>query len=301
MKEIADDDFNEQEFFRPVPKSAAISNNPLAGYFRMPGLHVALPTRGVFLPEGEYEPTLVGDVPVYPMKASDELLLRNPDALMSGLALESLVASCVPAIQSPRMVSTPDLDVILLAIRAATYGDNMDLEVDCPSCGQENSFTCNLPSIMGTMTYVDPINEVKLSPEVSVLLRPYNLATATKIASGSFNEARVLQMAQDSEDEETIKNARNASFEKMSDLSLDAMADCVISITVPGAVVTDKANILEFMTNTNQAWVKKIGAKLEEINKKGIDKGVDAKCSKCEHEWRPEIEFDPTSFFGEGS
>ncbi len=301
MKEFEEDDFNEQELFRPVPKASVPSKNPLAGYFRMPGLHVTLPTKGAFLPKGEYEATLVDDVPVYPMKASDELLLRSPDALMSGLALENLLASCVPAIHNPRLISTPDLDALLLAIRAATYGDNMELEVKCPKCGHENAFDCHLPSIMGKMTYLEPSYEVRLTDDIVVSLRPYNLATATKIANGSFNEARALQVASDSEDEEVMKKARNASFSKMSELSMEAMADCVISVAVPTGVVTNPADILEFLNNTNQAWVKKIEKMLEEMNSKGIDKSVDAECAKCQHKWTDQIEFDPTSFFGEGS
>jgi hypothetical protein len=312
--QIPEDDFNEAELFRPVPVAA--SSNPLAGYFRMPGLHVPLPTRGAFLPKEDYDPTLAGDVPVFPMKAADELLLRSPDALMSGMALEELVRSCVPSIRRPRLISTPDLDVILLAIRAATYGENMEVEVICPECKHENVFDCHLPSMMGRMTFINPVNEARLSDDIIVTLRPYNLETATLVAMESFNEARRLQGVADelavffedgsSAEEKEIANkrmadARNESFRKMSKINIDAISSCVISVAVPTGAVTDRANISEFINNTSQSWVKKIEKKLDELNSAGIDKHVDAACAKCEHKWTPEIEFDPTSFFDNGS
>ena len=81
----------------------------LKKYYRMPGVHIRLPTNGAFMPPGSVEFTMSGDIPVYPMRGADELLLKSPDALMSGYAIEELLKSCVPAIQFPRLVSSPDL------------------------------------------------------------------------------------------------------------------------------------------------------------------------------------------------
>lgn len=296
MKNIPEDDFNEQDFFKPVPPTAATSGNPLAQYFRMPGLHVTLPSRGMFLPEQYYDETLAGDIPVYPMKAADELLLKSPDALMSGYALEKLVESCVPDIRAPRLISTPDLDVILLAIRAATYGEIMEIEVHCPKCGNDNAFDCNLPAIMDTVTFLDPVNEVRLSKDILVNLRPYNMGSATRAAISGFNEARRISNIEDDSDERRL--AINESYERMSKVNIDGIVDCIINIVAPNGTVTDREQIAEFINNTGQPWVKKIENKLIEMNNHGIDKTVDATCIKCSHEWKAEIEFDPSNFFG---
>lgn len=299
-KILDDDDFNEGEFFSPEapPK---VTSNPLAEYFRLPGLSVPLPTRGRFLPKNAFNPSLNGDVPVYPMKAADEMLLRSPDALMSGDAIENLLLSCVPAIKTPRLISTPDLDVLLLAIRAATYGENMEVEIDCPKCEAENAFNCHLPQIIGKMTFIDEDSEVRLSDDVVVKVRPYNLITATKVASEGFNFARQIQIAQEAEDADTFQKTRNDVYAKMSDLNTEAIAASILSVTIPGQTVTEFEYILEFLKNTNQAWVKKVEKKLEELNTAGIDRKFEAKCVKCEHEWSAEIEFDPASFFGPSS
>ena len=299
------DDFNEEDMFSPqaietrpapiLPKST----NPLAGYFRVPGLHVELPTRGAFLPKGTYNPTMAGDVQVYPMRASDELLLRSADALMSGYALEEMIKSCVPAIGDPRKLSTPDLDVVLIAIRAATHGDVMEVDVPCPECGHQNSFDCHIPTLMKTMTYVEPHNEVRLSPDVVVNVQPYNLECVTKISLGTYEETRKIQGIEEDNPERT--KMINESYSKMSKLNLDAISMSIISIAIPNATVTNPKDIREFIAQTSQAWVKKIENKLSELNALGVDKKMFVACTKCSHEWQTEIEFDPASFFDSGS
>ena len=75
------DEFDERQVF----------DDPLAKYYRMPGVHVRLPSNGAFMPPGSVQFTVTGEVPIYPMRAADELLLKSPDALMSGYAIEERV------------------------------------------------------------------------------------------------------------------------------------------------------------------------------------------------------------------
>jgi hypothetical protein len=86
----------------------------------MPGVLVALPTKAHSIRLDQLSSPRRNEVEVLPMRAADEILMKSPDALMSGYALEKLIESCVPAIKHPKIVSTPDLDVLLLAIRVAS-------------------------------------------------------------------------------------------------------------------------------------------------------------------------------------
>ena len=280
--------------------------NPLAAYMRLPGLNVPLPTGGAFLPESEFTPAEDGTVPILPMRAADEYLLKNADALLSGLAIQKLLESCVPAIKNPSLVSTPDLDVLLLAIRAATYGELMEVGAVCPKCGTENAFDCHLPSVLATMKPVPSENPVRLSDEVIAYVRPYNFRNATQIALVTFQETRKVQALQmDPEASETQKTAQmNSSLERIANLQADMLAECVYQVATPDGVVNSPEFIAEFVGNISSIWVSEIGTKLSELNENyGIDKTVQAKCSnpKCQHEWETNIEFDPASFFGTGS
>jgi len=280
--------------------SPAITTNPLAKYFRVPGVHVHLPTNGVFMPPGSIEFTLNGDLPIYPMRAADELLLKSPDALMSGYALEKLIESCVPSIKAPRFVSSPDLDVILLAIRAATYGDIIETSSICPSCGTENHVRSGLPHLIGNMTSIEPENPVRLSDEVVAYLRPYNLANATQLGITSFEEMRKVQAAENV-GSDTRRKQINESMEQISQLTISMLADCILKIVIPEGIVSDPRMIREFINNVSKEWTDRLQVKLEEINARGIRKTFDVLCEKCGHEWQSQIEFDPASFFAAAS
>lgn len=274
--------------------------NPLAKYFRVPGVQVQLPTGGAYMPEGTIDLTLNGEVQVYPMRAADEMLLKSPDALMSGYAIEKLLESCVPSIKAPRLVSSPDLDIILLAIRAATYGEMMEMTPVCPECSTTNQAAINLAAIMSTMTVIEPAISVRLSDEVVAYLRPHNMANATRLGIMSFDETRKVQ-AIDEADVDKRRTQINESMQKISKVATEIMADCVARVVVPDDEVTDRHMISEFLENVSKDWTDKLQEKLNDINGRGIDKSYQVTCSKCKHPWTAQIEFDPATFFASAS
>lgn len=297
MAKVQSDDFDENVLF----EKAAIAGNPLAKYFRMPGFHVRLPTNGVFLPKGAVTFTMAGEIPVYPMRAADEILMKSPDALMSGYALEKMLESCVPDIKTPRLISTPDLDVLLLAVRAASYGETMQIETVCPNCGNQDHFDCSLPAILSTVKDEPIDNEVRLTDQIVVYLRPYTLDVATRVSLTAFQEARKVQALDATENEDAKQAGISESFRRLTDLNITMMAESIVKVVIPEGTVTDPRQIAEFIGNAPTAWTKKIDAKLKDLNAMGMDKGIDVECSNCHHKWRTEVEFDPTSFFDLGS
>jgi hypothetical protein len=282
---------------RPDPQPDEFEDiNPLAKYFRTPGVHIQLPTNGAFMPPGGIEFDMNRTVPVYPMRAADELLLKSPDALMSGYAIEKLLASCVPAIKVPRMVSSPDLDVLLLAIRAATYGEVIESSSTCPECGTENHVHTALGHLVATMKPVPPENAVRLSDDMVAYMRPYNLSNATSLGICSFEEMRKVQAMEDA-DADQRRRQINESMQRISILSTEMLADSVMKIVVPEGTVTDRGLIGEFINNVSKEWTDRLQKKLEELNGLGIDKQFEVTCEKCEHKWQSQIEFDPATFF----
>lgn len=284
------DEFDERQVF----------DDPLAKYYRMPGVHVRLPSNGAFMPPGSVQFTVTGEVPIYPMRAADELLLKSPDALMSGYAIEELLKSCVPAIKTPRLVSSADLDVLLLAIRTATYGEMLELEPHCPECGTVMTIPVNMARILATTKPISPENPLRLSDEVVVFLRPYTMENVTRMGVISFEETRKVQAVEDSEQDKRMAQM-NQSMQRVVNASLDALSSCVQRIVVKEGEVHDPVAIRRFIDNISKAWTDKLQAKLDELNSLGMDKHYPVKCSACGHEWRPEIEFNPSTFFASAS
>lgn len=297
------DDFNEHEMFSPaaVGRPTKAHQNPLAAYFRAPGLHIRLPSGGRFLPAGAIEFTAAGDIPVYPMRAADELLMKAPDALMSGYAVEKLIESCLPAIKvSGGLMSSADLDVVLLAVQAASRGDNLEISLKCPKCKEENTFDASISRILGTLTDSQVDNTVRLSDDLVAHVRPFNVRNMTTIQLSAFETSRTLQMLEDKPDSEKI-TAMNAGYQKLAALEIEMIADCIISIVSPVGDITNRADIKEFINNIPSNWSKKLSEKMKGLNEYHLDKSVVVHCTKCEHEWTTNIEVDPAGFFAQGS
>lgn len=279
----------------------APTNNPLASYFRLPGLNVTLPTGGAFLPKDMFTPNEDGTVPILPMTAADEYLLKNPDALLSGFAIQKMLESCVPAIKNPALISTPDLDVLLLAIRTVTYGENMEVSTKCPKCERMNDFQAHLPSLIGNMEPIPHEVDVRLSDEVVAYIRPYSFSNASQVSLMTYNETRRLQAINvDPETTDEIREReQRTSLQKITDLQKNILATCVIRVVTPNATVESPEHIGEFMSNIPRDWSGRIEKRINEIMQLGMDKSVGVKCQAvpCGHEWETQIEFDPSSFF----
>lgn len=278
-----------------------MSDNPLAAYFRGADVHQMLPSQGKFFEAGEIDLAINGEVAVLPMTAADEIILKNPDALLNGDALERLFKSCVPAIKAPRKISVPDMDVLLLAIKLASYGDTLEISVRCPECKEEFSFDASIRGILAQITLIDDDNTVvRVSDDMVVYLRPYDFESKTKLDLAAFEEAKLLQhlLSMDASDEEKAK-LFNESFEKIAELNLDLLSHCIRHIQIPNQVVDNADHIREFVRNSDKNLIKKINEKLTELSKNGIDRDVEVKCPKeeCGHEWKTFMTFDPAHFF----
>lgn len=275
-----------------------MNDNPLSKYFRVPGIAVRLPSGGNFQPQGNVHFTPNGDLPVLPMRGGDELLMKSPDALMSGQAIEECIRSCVPNIMNPQALPTPDVDALLLAIRAATYGDQMDIECECPKCKTENAYGFSISSLLDTAQPLADEYPVRLSNEVVVYLKPFDLVTSTQIGTATFQEARKIQiMDQSDAPEEEKQKALTESFKIISHMNTKSIVRSIMLVLVPEGQVTDKNHIFQFMSNIPAEWTKKIEEQMKIINETGIQKKQMVVCKKCEAEFETTIEFDPSNFF----
>ncbi len=314
LEAIMQDDFDEAELFsekavRPQTEPTIIpveEGNPLSAYFRSPGVTVALPTGGRFLPKGALELNAKGEVEVFPMRGADELLLKSPDALMSGLAVERMIGSCVPALKTPKLISAPDLDVVLLAIRAATHGNLMTMETECPKCKRENAFDINLAEVLATMKPLPDVLELRISDEMVVNFQPHTLDSQTRLLIAAYDQNRHTQIL-DQEDngltDDQKQDIIRQTLDSVERLQFESLANAITVVSVPNHKVTDKEYIIEFLSKAPNNVLTAIRSKIEEINMMGIDRNLKAVCinKKCKHEWLAGIEFNPSTFFGPSS
>jgi phage FluMu protein Com len=306
---IEDDDFTDavprsftQKNNIPTPKMKNFTmpnTNPLQKYFRAPGMHIKLPSQGFFSNDGDIEFTINNEIPIYPMTAADELLLKSPDALLNGYAIERLIASCAPMIHNVRNLPSPDVDAVLLGIRSSSYGDRLEMEVKCPKCEHENKFHISIRNTIETQNQLESEYPVRISEEVIIYVKPYTFESNTKAALVAFEENKSLQIIEKQETSDAEKMVvLNASFEKLAELNTVLNSESIIQVVIPDGAVTNRQHIYEFLKNTDKNTAQKIDDKIRTINQIGVNRKHTTACTNCQHEWETELTFDPASFFG---
>lgn len=276
------------------------SQNPLAAHFRVPGIHTVIPSGGTYVGPEDIEMSVTGELEVYPMTAKDEVWAKNPDGLLNGYSIENIIKSCVPGVKNPRKMPAVDIDYLLLAIKKATFGPTMTITAKCPKCGNEHDFQCPIDDIMGTMRPLPRDVSVRLSDDLIVYLRPHNYEATIKTNLAAFEETKLLQvlLMNDWSEEQRVKTFSN-SFSKVSNLNLELISDCIVSISSRGAIVDNPRHIAEFIQNAPREFYHKINDALEQFKTAGFDKTIEIQCPKeeCQHVWSTDLIFDPAHFF----
>ena len=100
--------------------------------------NVALTTKLPCEPESYSSPVieygLNNEIEIYPMTHTDEILMHNPDSLLSNMAVKNIITSCVPAVKDVDNVYGPDIEALLLAIKIASVDDELEVYNVCPKC-----------------------------------------------------------------------------------------------------------------------------------------------------------------------
>lgn len=108
--------------------------NNLLNSIRQPMVFTKLPCGKNWYKNNEISFLLNDEVSVLPMTHRDELLIHNPDALFSNNAVAEVIKSCIPEVNDVNHILMPDVEVLLLAIKIASVGDDIEFSSICPNC-----------------------------------------------------------------------------------------------------------------------------------------------------------------------
>lgn len=271
--------------------------NPLASWYRQPKIYVRLPSQGKFYPPGSLDVSATGDYPVFAMTAKDELMFKTPDALLSGQSTVEVIKSCIPAILDPWSMPSIDLDFALIAIRIATYGEKMEVGTTCPHCNEENDYDIDLNVWMGMFANFVYDDVIQIDP-LTVYIRPYTYKESTKTAITTIEQQKIFNIINDEEMSDELKLEKfGQSFVKITQLTVDIIAQCISKIETPEGSTTDKDQIKEFIDNCSKDIFDKIQNRVTGIKDAISLKAQDVKCTHCEKEFNMPITMDQSNFF----
>jgi hypothetical protein len=265
-------------------------------YKRQPKLYITIPSELRFVPEAAYEGSFK-DVPVYSMSGSDELMMRNPEALLNGEATINLIKSCIPSIKDPNKLSFIDLEFLLLSIRIATYGNEYTKNSICPHCSESNAHAVNLSALYDSFGQKEYDNTLTIG-DLKFYLRPLSIEKWNEVQEEIFIMKRTVAQAVSLGEEERSK-IESKAYKRLADLSENSVSSQVEKIVTPDGEETDIKLIKDFLIKEDQKWFNAIRSKLESNIKKWEIAPLEVKCAgeKCGKDYATSLTMDDANFF----
>ena len=273
------------------------NQNPLAKHFRQPSIYIKLPSNGAFYDDSVVNLPHNGELPVYPMTALDEISYRTADALFNGAAVANVIKSCIPAFKDPWQISTADLDTVLIAIRIASYGHDMEFLSKCPKCEEENEFGLDLRQVMDGIRFADYSEPVRLG-DMEIHFKPLTYKEQNENNTAQFEDQKMMESlpSTDMPEEEKLTLLQKA-FENISFLTLTAIADSISMIKTGDEVVVDQKFIEEYIQNCDSISFEKIRKKIQDIKEDSEIKPMQITCNDCKHEYETPFTMNVANFF----
>ncbi len=288
---------------QPFPPQPPVSANPLAKMFRQPAIYVTLPSGGAYWPQGALQMPETGEIPVFPMTSRDEIMLRTPDALINGQGMVDVIQSCCPNIKNAWQMPSTDVDTVLIAIRIASYGHQMDVESRCPHCDEIHTYTMDLRVMLGSVQSPDFEHEHAIET-VLIKFRPQAYYGVNKNNKISFEINKLGQAIDAIDDDETRAQEAVLQMNKLIDLNLEVLTDATEYISLsasPEDRVFDKRFILDFYKNIDGKLVTRIQEAYANVAGTGAVPPLKTTCAGCQEPLTVAVVFDYSNFFAPGS
>ena len=273
----------------------------LQEYQRQPKLFIDLPSKGAFYDESVLEGGQYVQIPVFGMNAMDEIIFKTPDALFTGAATVEVIKSCIPTILDPWKLVGFDIDYILVAIRIATYDDELPVQTKCPKCDTENDSALSLTTLLSQYENYEIENSFVLD-DLTFHLKPLTYKQMSDVAIENYTTERTLMqlgsndsLSKEVKDEETQK-----LYKQISDINLRTAIAYISSVNNDKDTETDIATIANFVTNNDAKFYTELKDNVTKLGDRWKVPPMGIKCSneECGHEYKSIIDLDYSSFFG---
>jgi hypothetical protein len=271
--------------------------NPLSQYFRQPSIYIKLPSGGQNYPAGTLIMPPNNELPVYPMTAIDEITYRTPDALFNGQATVNVIQSCVPGILDAWSVPSIDLDTILIAIRIASYGHDMEFATTCPACNDTSERAIDLRTMLDALRAPDYSAHIDHG-DLAIYFRPLSYKNLNDNSALQYEQQKLLQIIPDSTVSEADKmTALNQAFRQLTEITIRSLAISIVAIKTPQAMVSELTHIEEFLKNCDRDLFNQIRDHVLKLREQSELQPLKLACTACNHQYEQVLTLDMASFF----
>jgi hypothetical protein len=235
------------------------------------------------------------------MTAIDEITSRTPDALFNGSAVMDIMTSCVPAIKDPWQIPMIDFNTLLVSVRLASFGHEMEINSACPKCGHNHALTIDLRTVLdnlGRPNYDESVS----AGDLTVYFAPMTYRQVNEVSRTNFEDQKIMQALSNSEmpEEEKLKRLGDA-FRKITELTIKSISESIAVIKTADAMVTDKPSILEFLQNCPKHVFDQIRDHTVKLREATDLTPVSVTCENCSNQYEQTFTLDMSNFFGNAS
>lgn len=272
-----------------------MAQNPLQKFFRQPKIYISLPSHGIFNQEGSIQGD-VENMPVFGMTGMDEIIIKTPDALLTGESTVSVIESCCPFIKNAWDLSALDTDVVLTAIRIATYGNKLSVSKKCNECGSENEYELDLNAIIEHYNTCVFDNTLVLK-EMTVKIRPLSYKQSTEFSLRNFKIQQQLKQVSMMENETEKSDTVSDLFKQLGVLQNEIYTEAVESVQTNDFTVDEKMFIREWLENTDKSVIESIKSHIQKNQEVWSSPKYNVKCDSCDAESNIIVDLDLSTFF----
>lgn len=190
-----------------------------------------------------------------------------------------------------------DINTVLIAIRIASHGHELEIESTCPSCSESEEYSLDLRSVLDKIKIPD-YSKMLDQGDLQIVFAPLSYELQNHHSQRQFEQQQLLNSITRSDLSEEEKLTRiNAAMSEITKLTIEVLAASIAGIKTPDAFVDDQAMITEFLTNCDRLMFNAIRDQIIDLRKYSDLQPVHLKCNSCSHEYDQPLNLDMTNFF----
>jgi hypothetical protein len=255
-----------------------MENTGIQKSFRKIELYTTLPSGGAYWPDGSIDLSSSNpskEIGIMPMTMLDEINLRTPDSLMNGEAVVGIIKSCCPQIKDPWNAPLLDLETILVGIRIATYGPQLNVSVNVPEVNVPHEFTIDISDAIANLVPGTFMATHTLSNGHTINIKPMTYRTMTETNIKNYEQARLATNLKNTDLTEAQRMEEiQKSFKNITNLTIKNMADQVTSVKTLDGNVSTTSDVFQYVTNIPAPIAQEIKAIVTEQNRLGTMKPI---------------------------
>ncbi len=207
-----------------------------------------------------------------------------------------MIQSCCPAIKNAWNLSIIDIDLIISAIRIATYGDTMMISHVCNKCGTENDYELSLSKLIDHFSS-SKFNARVVFDDLIIKLQPLTYKQSTIYNIKHYEFQQQIYQAEKVENKEEQQKIINQLWKEFADMQQDMYISTIESVELSECVVTERGHIAEWISNCDQKIISLLKQQYTENQKNWKLPSFPVSCSNCSEQSDVNINVDFSNFF----